>query len=656
MPTVTIKGVGEVNFPDAMSQADIANAIETQILPNHKPASLGDTFLNSLPKGAAGLADAITNTPENVWNLSKMAFGTAATAAGRPDLAPTVIAPPNRASDFLRKAGIIRDSAEPTDTAGRLVDMTGQTLAGGGLNPAALVRSASRGAALPMLRDVAAATGTGVGSGIGSELTRNVNTGNETLDKLLQVGGTVLGGSVGGLPLAARGTAGDRAAAATSNLTPQQIEAAIKLQTQARDAGVPLTGYESMQGVTGLNPKMQTQQRVVEQSDAARTGLTPMMQARPPGNQALFDSAAASISPHDPLPDTLAGRMQAAAQGAIDTTRQQGNAQAAPYYARSSNDPNVKIPAQDWNALTSDPKIAWALEQTKNEPLGGMQNAQPGSLQWLDAAKKYLDSKGTALSQTGENFFAGNAKSGANSITNAVDPLNADYAKARGIVAQNMQNNVVPMEQSQVGKLSRTDEFAAQGNTLLPQKPLDVTPQVIQRTARTINAQDPNIMRQFVAQFLRSNFNEGNQANIGGANIFGGSKFAANVAGNAEQEANLMAALRSSGANPDQMTSALQIFRAQGMKPTVNSATTANAAEGGLLGGGKLLDFATRPWRAIPGAMDSWRNGWATEGLADALSNPQSVERLLELARASGQHSPAKQQVLRGLLNANPEN
>ena len=656
MPTVTIKGVGDVTFPDTMSQADIASAIETQILPNHKPASMGATFLNALPKGAAGLVDSITNAPENVWNLSKMAFGAGATALGRPDLAQDVTPPPTRAADLLRKAGIIRDAAEPTTFGGRVVDMTGQTLGGGGLNPAAIGRAAVRGTALPIVRDLAAATGTGVGAGVGSELARNVDTGNESLDTAIKAGATLIGGGVGGLPLAARGTAGDRAAAATAGLTPAQIAAAIKLQNQAKQAGVPLTGYESIQGITGLNPKMQTQQRVVEQSDAAGKALTPMMQARPGGNQALFDRTVEGISPSNPLPDTLAGTLQLAAKKSIDAARAEGNVKASPFYAKSSNDPTVTIPSGDWNAIASDPAVAWALEQTKKNPLLGVQGAQPGSVQWLDAAKKFLDSKGQALAQSGDRFPAGQASAAAQRITATIDPLVPAYAKARSIIADNMRNNVEPMEASQVGKLSRSDEFAAQGNTLLPQKPLDVTPQVIDRTAKTINAQDPNIMRQFVAQFLRGNFNESNQANIGGANVFGGSKFAAQVAGNSAQEANLMQALKSAGANPEQTQVALQIFRAQGMKPTVNSATTANATEGGLLNGGKLADFATRPWRAIPGLLDNWRNGWAGQGLSGALSDENSIERIMELSRTNGRYNPTQQQVMRGLLNATPGN
>ena len=90
MPVVSIKGIGDVNFPDSMSQAEIADAIEKHVLPSAPPPSLMRTFANGLPKGAAGFADSFINAPENVVNLGKMAFGASATALGRPDLAPDV--------------------------------------------------------------------------------------------------------------------------------------------------------------------------------------------------------------------------------------------------------------------------------------------------------------------------------------------------------------------------------------------------------------------------------------------------------------------------------------------------------------------------------------------------------------------------------------
>lgn len=656
MPTeVHIKGIdGPVFFPDNMSHSEIEAAIKNEIIPAHAP-SYWDTFKNAVPKGAAGIVDSVLNVGPNTWNLGKMAIGSTMNAMGRPDLAPDVTPPQQLANEAGRGLGLIKDSAEPVDLPGRFVDMAGQVLGGGGINPGAIARSAARGAIKPIVRDVAAAGASSVGAATGQELARNADFGGDGANALAQAVLTFGGGAAAGGAAASRGTAGDRAAAAIKGVTPEQIAAARATMDKATAAGSPITPYEAIQSVTGMNPKMQTQQRVAEQSDAAAHSLTPMMQARPANNTALFNKTADSIAPANPLPDTLAGRLQGAAQGAIDAARNNGNAKAAPYYAKSSNDPTATIPPHDWNTVASDPAIAWALDQVKRNPLGGMQNAKEGSIQWLDAAKKFLDSKGIALGQAGERYFAGQAKTGARQITDAIDPVNPAYAKARAVVADNMQNVVTPMEASQVGKLSRSDDFGQQTAALLPEKPLDVTPQVIDRTASTIGAQDPTILRDVLAQHLRGQFNEANQSNIAGPNVFGGSKFAAKIGGNPGQADNLNAAVTASGGDAKALADALDVFKAQGMKPAVNSATASNLNEASLLGGQKLTDVVMRPWRAIPGAVDNWRNGWSTKALAEALASPTGLETIQELARMNGAYSPSKQQVLANILRATPE-
>lgn len=618
--------------------------------------SLGRTFLNALPKGAANFGDMAGNTLVNLANLGIAGYGVGKRvltgSADLPDLIPSDAL--GGYSKIGHALGLINDAYEPTTGAGRAADFVGQVMGGGGLNPQAIGRALLRGNVAPAVRGVVASGASGLGAAAGSELTRDVNTGSESVDNLVKALATFGGGMAPGGFVASRGTAGERVSAATHGVSPQQWAAAEARARQAAGAGAPITGYEALQAETGLNPKMQTQQRIAEQSDAAGGGLTQLMQNRPGANQALFDRAANAVSPANPLPDTLAGGLQSAAQAAIDAARAQGNARAAPFYARSSNDPNVLIPPHEWNAIASDPAVAWALQQTRNNPLLGVQGAQPGSVQWLDAAKKFLDSRGAALEQSGDRYPASQASGAATRITGAVDPVVPDYARARTIVADNMRNVVEPMEQSQVGKLARSDQFPQQAETLLPNKPMDVTPQVVQRTAATLNAQDPNIVRQFVAQFLRGQFNEANQQNMAGPNVFGGSKFAAQVAGNPAQEQNLVAALTSAGASPDQMLTALQIFRAQGMKPAVNSATTANAAEGAALGG--VGGFMKNPISNTIGLVDQWRNGGAASDLAAALSSGgNSVGDLASLSYANGAYNPFKQQMLANLLVANQQ-
>jgi hypothetical protein len=203
---------------------------------------------------------------------------------------------------------------------------------------------------------------------------------------------------------------------------------------------------------------------------------------------------------------------------------------------------------------------------------------------------------------------------------------------------------IEPLEASQVGKLAQSNDFKQQSETFLPKDPADVTPSVVSRTATTLGAQNPDIVKRFLAQDLRRKYDAAARDTLSGELPTAGSRFAKDVAGNDVQEENLLAAIRAAGGDVAPFSGALDIFRAQGYKPPVNSATTANAAEASQLGG--ALGMLSRPMKAIPGAIDTWRNGMAMKDLHDALAaGPDTVSRLEELARLNGVYDPIKQQM-----------
>lgn len=605
----------------------------------------------SAGSGVANLLDLPGRTVTAAGNLVRMGAGVAGNKLGLVNASemPATI-PADQLDVFnpaLRKAGVINDDYAPTDTAGRIVDFTTQAITGGGVNPAAVARNAKRGAVLPIVRDVGAAAASGAGAGVGSEVAGKVQTGNESLDALVRIGGTFAGGMAPGGVAALRGTAGDRAAAAIKGVTAEQMKAADKRAKLAAALENPVTGFEAIQSVTGINPKMQTIQRVTEQADAAAKTLTPMMQNRPKANSIMFNKAVDQLAAPETYPDTLAGSLKTSAEKSITAARKAGNAKAEPYYTNSSNNPANRVPSSTWNMLAADDGVLAALKTVKNDPYAGLQGASEGSLQWLDQAKKHLDSQIEVARRSGDNFAASQMSAARDKIVSAADAAFPDYAKARAIVAQNMQENVIPMEQSQVGKLSRSDDFEAQARTFLPRKPKDVNEAVVERTVDTINEQDPDIIRHFLAQDLRGDFNEANQ----GTNPMGGAQFGKLVADNPQQRANLIAALRKSGAPIEPFENALDIFHAQNYKPPVNSATMANANEQSLMSGRRVADVLMGRVRPM---VDNWRNGWATKGMADALAaGPDTVMRIEELARANGVHDPMKQQMLINLLLSN---
>lgn len=620
-----------------------------------KPApAFSDVLRNGIWKGVAGFGDMAGNTLVNLANLGIAGYGVAKhEITGSNDLPEPI--PADTLSGFqklFRAGNLINDKAEPTTGAGRVVDFTGQVLGGGGINPRAAVTALAKGKVAPLVRDLTTPTVGGVAGGLAAEGVRdNVDpnawwapAANAVIPMAAQMGA--------GYPTARMSSAGTRAAQTTKNVTPQQWEQAQALGAKAAAMGAPITAAEALQQVTGTNPGLQSLQRVTEQSTPGVNMIAPEMAKRPGQNAAVLKRVADGISGPELDPGGIAGTLNLAAKGAIENARKQGNTLAAPFYARSSNDPNVLIPPADWAKITADPGVAWALDRVKRDPLSGVQNAPPGSLQWLDAAKKFLGDAGDSASVKGENFRAKNANAAANAITAGVDPLVPDYATARSIIAANMKNNVEPMQAGQIGKLSETNDFVKQAQTLLPEKPMDVTPPVLDKTAKTLAQQDPAILKRFVAQYLRGTFNESNQGLQGGGNQWGGANFAAKVAGNDLQGQNLRGLLDSVGADPSGLNDALSVFQAQGTRPHTGSATTFNNGETGLLSGG-LLSSVGKPLQ-LPGMLaEKASYSLATKELANALlPDGMSVQRFQELARANGAYSPAQQAAFAALLKA----
>ena len=399
---------------------------------------------------------------------------------------------------------------------------------------------------------------------------------------------------------------------------------------------------------------MQTVQRLSENSD--NPALMNIMRNRPMANEALFKKFADQINPVIPRPDMLAGQLQEAAKRSIQTARATGNTAAKPFYAASSNNPSVKISAHDWNEAISDPAIAWALQRVKSDPLINLKNTTEGSVQWLDAAKKYLDSKSSALTQSGDRYAASNASGAASHITSSIDPSVPDYAKARSIISENMRTNVLPMEHGQIGKLTGSDDFLTQSKTLLPQgRQADITPDVIKNTFEKVSAENPDILRQFLAHDLRDKFNFITQDKQQGAPVMGGTNFATNIAGDTMQEANLRQALSSLGQPLQSLDDLLSIYRAQGMKPSAGSSTAPNLSETAKLAGPGLVGALGSPLRTLSNAVEGFRGRSAADTLAKYLATGEkSVPNLQDLARASGSFDPLKQQILINLLMSNP--
>ena len=117
-----------------------------------------DVVRNAAYGGAAAIPDAILNAPNQVMNLGKAAFGTGATALGRPDLAPDITPDPNYVQKLLEKIGLTKPGVTPQG-AQKALDVLIRGGVGGALTGGASVPQALAGAGMGAL-----ATGAGAGT------------------------------------------------------------------------------------------------------------------------------------------------------------------------------------------------------------------------------------------------------------------------------------------------------------------------------------------------------------------------------------------------------------------------------------------------------------------------------------------------------------
>lgn len=122
MAELEAKASGQMDVPSEIPRA-------------RKPPSTLDVATSAPYKAIAGMADVFLTAPQNVANLAKMGFGTAATALGRPELAPEVTAPEQPVAKLLQRAGLIKPT-EGMTTGQRMLDVALQGATGGALSPA----------------------------------------------------------------------------------------------------------------------------------------------------------------------------------------------------------------------------------------------------------------------------------------------------------------------------------------------------------------------------------------------------------------------------------------------------------------------------------------------------------------------------------------
>lgn len=208
------------------------------------------------------------------------------------------------------------------------------------------------------------------------------------------------------------------------------------------------------------------------------------------------------------------------------------------------------------------------------------------------------------------------------------------------------RDGLARVQATPLGRLAERNTTVKQAiDVLFPQNPIANSQAEIGRAIGELSARNPTAARQLVRTYMETVFNESTQRLASGANEFGGAKFAAVLRGNAQQAANLEAAVRALPRGDrmwDGLERFLTVLEAQGQRQRIGSQTSFNdelktaLKHGGVVG--ETLPVAAGLGVKLPqkfvDAAARWRLGKNVDQLADLFTNPDAGPLFRQLVLA----------------------
>jgi hypothetical protein len=637
-----------VNAPQAGLFDDI---VSPPAEPAAKPGVMDDVARSvdkGLAKGFAGLAGA----PADIAGL--VAFGAdklQSRVSGKPydqvkaENDARAVLPTGTVASYGSEA-MERRLAESTPGGREIVDYKPQTTAGryaataAGFVPGAVFGPGS------VVRNV---IGFGIAPGLASEAAGQLTEGKGAAEPITRAGAALATALAAGVAMRPSG-AGQVLARATRGAYAGAIDAAEALFQEAHAAGLPITRAEALQHVTNGATRLADMQRVVE----GQGGLRPFFAERPAQVETAGRQALDTVAPQNMQPSTIGPAVGRAAEGEIADTQTAINTATRPAYQAAEP---VRVGPQIHAALTGDPLYERTLQEIRNNPA---LNATIAHLP--DDAVGVMDLVQRRMGETAANARVPGQASSSNlaalNYENARTPAIAAaetatggatgaYAVAREAQARLRERYLQPLVEGPLGKIANHPETKAAIEALFPTNPLPNSAGEVATAVSALARRNPQAARDLVRAHAESVFNETTQALQGGANEFGGAKFAAALRGNPQQAANLESAVRAlpngdaTWAGFDRF---LNLLEAQGTRQRIGSQTAFNTEALADLKGGKAVgDVASLAGgaglqfpRFVRERFERWRLGSNVDELARLLTDPQAGPLFRQLATQSG--------------------
>ena len=424
-----------------------------------------------------------------------------------------------------------------------------------------------------------------------------------------------------------------------ARVTPQELNLARTIQQESAAARAPVTSAEAIQRATGEirglpaggTTRLPELQRMVESS----RGGAPIMREFLAGREALTESQLKSNFPLTSRAE-LGVEAQQAAEAAQREAAKQVSQRVGPEFRRLES---IQIPESRFNALVSyDDVIKSVFDKVKTNPVRKKQTAgmPENSVGFMEVMRQELGDMLGEAQRAGRMSEARVLQQSYDDIKNFVDDtIRGEYQAALTATRQAREQIQRPLESTPVARIAETTQTPQQFASLFAKNAieLNLTPAKIKTTISAFAKQDPLLAKDFVNQYIRSEFDKVPVTSQ--FELRKGARFANNIIGNETQKQNLLTAYeevygKSARIGFERM---LRGLKTQAERLPVGSPTQEKGAlaERGI---GRVKEAVSRPFSALGNIADSIINGRDMEKFARALTSQEGVDELAKLARS----------------------
>jgi DNA-binding GntR family transcriptional regulator len=525
--------------------------------------------------------------------------------------------------------GVTGEFYKPQTPAGHYAETVGEFLPAAAFGPGGVLRKVGMQAVVP---------------GLASEAAGQATAGTD-LEPYARAGAGLVAGVGGAMASRPASAVQSIRGQLPEGITQATVDNARQLMLVAKRKGIDLTWPEALSQVAG-KPVLSDTQRILESAPASRTRMQNFYAERPQQiDQAALDEFA-HVAPGTRNPSQIGPQVGEAAQEHIGDVRGAINRASEPYYQASES---VLLTPAEMQQVKLIPGYQAARDAVrKNDQINWRVAHLPdNSVGFLNQVKKHFDQAAENASSKFNPAKNREVQSSNEMAASAVKQIgevkSADYEIALAVQKQAREQYLDPLLQGPLGRLAKKDVTTQKAiDVLFPSSPLPNSHNEIHDAVSALVRKNPGAATQLVRAHMESVFNEATRGLIGGANQFGGAKFAKELVGNIQQRANLQAAVEAlpNGNHLWQgIDNFLEAAEATGTRQAKGSLTSFNTQELGAMSGSGMLGEVVKTglspgkwWSVVNDKWSQWKLGSNLDELARIFTDPKSAPILKRIA------------------------